>query len=151
VTRDPGGRASSLTLATLRSAAMWARHYTTAVLSAWQLWPETIETAKLLITEMVANAVQAATPLPEQLSYRDLDNLAVVTVTLRLLPGRVVLEVADDDPRPPVLGSPSEDAENGRGLVLVDALSKEWGYLYPPAGGKLVYAVLGIPTMEGSP
>jgi hypothetical protein len=26
--------------------------------------------------------------------------------------------------------------------MLVDALSKEWSYFYPPGGGKVVYCIL---------
>jgi hypothetical protein len=29
-------------------------------------------------------------------------------------------------------------------LVLVNALSKEWSYFFPPGGGKVVYGVLEI-------
>ena len=39
---------------------------------------------------------------------------------------------------------PMTDAENGRGLMLVDALSKEWSYFFPPGGGKVVYCFLEI-------
>jgi hypothetical protein len=27
--------------------------------------------------------------------------------------------------------------------MLVDALSKEWSYSFPPGGGKIVYCLLG--------
>jgi hypothetical protein len=30
------------------------------------------------------------------------------------------------------------------GLLVVDALSKEWSYFFPPGGGKVVYCVLEI-------
>ena len=33
-------------------------------------------------------------------------------------------------------------AEDGRGLMLLDALAREWSYFYPPGGGKVVYCVL---------
>jgi len=52
------------------------------------------------------------------------------------------------NPNPPVLTEASADAESGRGLMPVQALSKEWGYQYPPAGGRLVYAVVGV-SAEG--
>jgi hypothetical protein len=45
---------------------------------------------------------------------------------------------------PPVLSGPDDYAESGRGLVLVNALSKEWSYFFPPGGGKVVYCVLEI-------
>ena len=34
------------------------------------------------------------------------------------------------------------EAEGGRGLMLVQALSKEWDYYLPRTGGKVVYCVL---------
>lgn len=34
------------------------------------------------------------------------------------------------------------DAESGRGLMLVSALSKEWSYFCLPGGGKVVYCYL---------
>jgi hypothetical protein len=46
-------------------------------------------------------------------------------VALRLLPGQVVIEVTDNDPRPPVLADAGPGAEDGRGLVIVQALSEE--------------------------
>ena len=57
-------------------------------------------------------------------------------------PGRIVIEVSDPDPRPPVLTDAGPEAESGRGLILVQALSKEWSYFYPPTGGKTVYCTL---------
>jgi hypothetical protein len=37
----------------------------------------------------------------------------------------------------------SEDAESGRGLLLVDAISKRWDWYFPQdgAGGKVVWAL----------
>lgn len=67
---------------------------------------------------------------------------AQIALTLRRLPGRVVIEVYDNDPNPPVLTDGEADAESGRGLLLVQALSKEWGHFFPPSGGKTVYCVL---------
>jgi len=40
-----------------------------------------------------------------------------------------------------VLAAADHDAEAGRGLMLVQALSKEWSYFFTP-GGKTVYAVI---------
>jgi hypothetical protein len=65
-----------------------------------------------------------------------------ISLTLRHLPGKVVIEVFDHDPNPPILVDADTDAEGGRGLLLVEALSKEWGHFFPPAGGKIVYAVV---------
>jgi hypothetical protein len=69
---------------------------------------------------------------------------------LRYQPGRIVIEVSDPDPRPPFLSQPGTEAESGRGLVLVEALSKEWSYFYPPVGGKTVYCILSCHSTQGN-
>ena len=57
----------------------------------------------------------------------------------------LLIEVYDSDANPPVLTDAAEDAENGRGLLLVDALSREWSYFFPLGGGKVVYCIIEIP------
>jgi hypothetical protein len=70
----------------------------------------------------------------------------LITCTLRRQPGRIVIEVSDSDPSPPVLEKAGTDAESGRGLMLVDIISKEWSYFFPASGGKTVYCVLTTET-----
>jgi hypothetical protein len=52
--------------------------------------------------------------------------------------------VYDTDSNPPTRSRTDDYAESGRGLMLVDALSKEWSYFFPPGGGKVVYCFLEI-------
>jgi anti-sigma regulatory factor (Ser/Thr protein kinase) len=133
---------SCLELAALASAPFWARRYTTAVLHAWQLWPDTIQTAQHLVSELVTNAISASCVPSGPLTYSGLSAVERISLTLRLLPGRVVIEVFDNNPNPPVLADADAESESGRGLMIVEMLSKEWGYQYPPAGGKIVYCVI---------
>lgn len=133
-------RTSSLDLEALPIAAWQARQHAAVALDAWRLGQETIQAAALMLSEMVTNAVRAAEPPDGS------DDAAWVTVTLRLLPGRLVIEVADDDPRPPVLDRPGLDAESGRGLVIIDALAQQWGFRHAPDGGKVTFAILTVPA-----
>jgi anti-sigma regulatory factor (Ser/Thr protein kinase) len=120
----------------------WARRHAQAVLGAWQLPPGTIETAVLLISELVTNAVAATAALAPGAPAA---NVAPITQTLRLRPGRIVIEVTDPDPSPPVPERAGPDAESGRGLMIIDMLSKEWSYFCPPSsGGKTVYCVIAV-------
>jgi len=73
---------------------------------------------------------------PTQLTYADLAGVQRISLTLRHLPGRVVIEVFDHDPNPPVLSDADTDAEGGRGLMLVQALSKEWVTSSRPLAGR---------------
>lgn len=138
----PGEVVSYLELATLPSSPFWARRETRSVLGAWHVWDETIETAELLVSELVTNAVKFASPQPGQPREDDPCSLDRISLTLRYLAGRLVIEVTDPDPRPPVVADVSDDAEGGRGLMLVQALSKDWDFYLPPSGGKVVYCVL---------
>ncbi len=72
------------------------------------------------------------------------EGAGLITHTLRRQAGRIVIEVSDSDPCPPVPEAAGPDAESGRGLMLVDILSKEWSYFFPPSGGKTVCCILAI-------
>jgi anti-sigma regulatory factor (Ser/Thr protein kinase) len=130
----PGEAVSYLELVTLPSAPFWARRQTRAALRSWRIWAETIETAELLVSELVTNAVKFTGPEPAQPGHAELEGLERISLILRYLAGQLIIEVSDPDPDPPVLARAGEDAEGGRGLMLVQALSKEWNYYLPPAG-----------------
>jgi len=54
---------------------------------------------------------------------------------------QVVIFVWDASPLPPVPAEVGDDAENGRGLLIVQAVSAQWGWEFPPElGGKVVWA-----------
>jgi hypothetical protein len=92
--------------------------------------------------------IQAREPdkqLPDtaQPDYALLDRLALLRVRLALLAETVLIEVWDEDPTAPRLGAPGLDQENGRGLLLVDALSVRWDVRRPPGHrGKAVWCEL---------
>jgi anti-sigma regulatory factor (Ser/Thr protein kinase) len=130
-------------MAALPTAPRYAREQTRAALRAWRLWPETIETAELLVSELVTNAAKIINPEPGHLRYADLARVECIALTLRHAPGRLAIEVIDNNLNPPVLTEADITADSGRGLMLVQALSKEWGHFFPPSGGKVVYSVIG--------
>jgi anti-sigma regulatory factor (Ser/Thr protein kinase) len=96
----------------------------------------------LLVSELVTNAAKFAGQLPPGMADPLLANVGVIIAALRYMPGRLVIEVSDSDSTPPARKQPGPDSESGRGLVLIEALSKEWSYFFPPSGGKIVYCVL---------
>jgi anti-sigma regulatory factor (Ser/Thr protein kinase) len=58
---------------------------------------------------------------------------------------RLLIVVWDASPLPPVrMSTASADAENGRGLLLVETLSTRWDFFTHQHGGKVVWAALGI-------
>jgi anti-sigma regulatory factor (Ser/Thr protein kinase) len=108
------------------------------------MFNETIETAELLVSELVTNAVKFAGPLPAGVRHTDLARVGIIDIMLRYLPDQLVIEVSDSDSRPPRAANPAPDSEGGRGLILVEALSKEWSYYFPPSGGKTVYCIMAL-------
>ncbi|WTX00785.1 ATP-binding protein (plasmid) [Streptomycetaceae bacterium NBC_01309] len=49
-----------------------------------------------------------------------------VTLSAYLLPGRLVVEVGDTDPRLPMRRAHGSDDEGGRGLALLDGFATQW-------------------------
>ena len=60
----------------------------------------------------------------------------------------LLIEVWDTSEAPPRRRAASDEDENGRGLLLVQALSKEWGSDVLDTGGKIVWCecLIGEPT-----
>ena len=108
-----------------------ARRHARGVLGEWGL-RELAESSELVVTELVANAVaasrQAASPLRLWLAS-DSD--------------RVLIVVWDAVSAPPARVSVGWEAETGRGLMLVDALSEQWGWCpCEENDGKFVWAAV---------
>ena len=93
--------------------------------------PQAVEIAVLLVTELVSNAVEHG------------GGTAVVEVDVDAV--RLRVSVADSDPRLPTAALAAIDAERGRGLLLVEALSSRWGAA-PQDGGKCVWFELDRAT-----
>jgi anti-sigma regulatory factor (Ser/Thr protein kinase) len=94
---------------------------------------DTADIAVLLVSELVTNALNAMTEAATGISCIDL--------SLRLFPARLLVEVTDSSPRPPVLSPSGPDASTGRGLAIVDSMSQEWGYFWHN-GRKVVFFIL---------
>ncbi len=125
---------SFLELGALTGAVPSARLHTRLVSREWGL-TELAETAELLVSELMTNAVAASQSLDQGLPVR-----------LWLLSdgARMLILVWDANPRPPVRVDADSDAESGRGLLLVELLSQQWGsYIPAEMGGKTVWALLG--------
>jgi anti-sigma regulatory factor (Ser/Thr protein kinase) len=83
----------------------------------------------LVLSELVGNALRHAGGVRE--------------VALATGDGAVRVTVADGDDRAPIVREPGADLESGRGLLLVEALSRAWGVEHHVAyGGKGVWSEL---------
>ena len=134
----------SLSLVTLPTSPFWARRYTRSFLNSCRgMSQSTAETAELVVSELVTNAVRFSGDPARTLRYSERADAGLIALSLRHFPDGLLIEVYDTDSNPPVLCDADADAENGRGLMLIDALAKEWSYFFPPGGGKVVYCILG--------
>ena len=134
----------SLSLVTLPTSPFWARRYTRFFLNSCRgMSQSTAGVAELIVSELVTNAVRFSGDPAQTLRYSDRADAGLIALSLRHFPDGLLIEVYDDDTNPPVLCDAGADAENGRGLMLIDALAEEWSYFFPPGGGKVVYCFLG--------
>lgn len=104
---------STLLPADPRSVAE-ARGFVATALRDWGM-AERVDEAVLAVSEVAGNALRHGRP--------------PLTLHVTRRPDRVVVSVADHDPRcVRQHGSPApEDAESGRGLALVEAVTDDWG------------------------
>jgi anti-sigma regulatory factor (Ser/Thr protein kinase) len=116
------------------SARLHARH----VLREWGQ-DRYGDSAELVVSELVTNGVKATRALAQ----------AAIRLWLFSDRQRIAVMVWDASSQPPVRMEVNDDAENGRGLLLVEAVSDQWGWCFPgdtPAGnhhGKFVWAIIG--------
>jgi anti-sigma regulatory factor (Ser/Thr protein kinase) len=142
--------AGMLALGALPSSPFWARRYTRRFLDSCQGMTEsTADTAELLVSELVTNAVRFSGDPARPLRYSERASAGLISLSLRHFREGLLIEVFDTDANPPVLSDPDLFAENGRGLMLVDTMAKQWSYFFPPGGGKVVYCFLEIALTRG--
>ena len=119
-----------------------ARRFTRSTLTRWNLDP-LIDDAEVIVAEFVANALCHAGQDPD-LEGERAPARGDTRIGLRLFrrAGEVMCAVLDPSDVAPVLKAPHQDAECGRGLQLVDALSDVWGWSPVVGRGKAVWAIL---------
>ncbi|MDT0328973.1 ATP-binding protein [Nocardiopsis lambiniae] len=115
-----------------------ARRFADRVLAEWGV-TEVGDDVRLIVSELVGNACRhalspgrgpEATPVVVRLGRTD-------------DPREVACLVADSSDRLPRKVDAHHFAESGRGLSLVAAFSREWGWNALSGGGKIVWAVCG--------
>jgi len=125
---------SALEFAPLPTAVPCARLHTVHVLHEWGL-RALAEDAALIVSELMTNALDASNILPER-----------PPITLRLLAGEksLLIEAWDHSPLDLEPGQADDDAECGRCLTVVTALSARWGWERADDRRKVVWAELAL-------
>ena len=106
------------------SSAPSARRFAADVITAWGL-ARLSDTAQLLLGEVITNAVQ--------------HTVGDVRVRVQRTADRLRIEVTDGSDRVPDVRPIDLEAENGRGLFIVQALADAWGHESVETGGKTVW------------
>jgi hypothetical protein len=134
---------SYLELGALPTAASCARLHTKHKLWEWGL-SNLSDTAELIVSELATNAQRASAGLTgSRYLGRWRPGVPPIRLWLRSDKKRVLIQVWDGDHHMPERQVAALDDESGRGLLLVETLSAEWGsYPLDEATGKITWAVI---------
>ena len=127
-----------LELAALPTAVPCFRMHAKAVALEWGL-PALAEKIELVVSELVTNSIQAA-----ERSRAGDSTVAVVRLWLSTNLRCVLVSVWDGNKQMPLRQDAGPDEESGRGLMLVEHLSSDWG-AYQTVDGKIVWALILYP------
>lgn len=129
-------RQDSLELGPFPGAVPCARLHTRHVLWEWGL-SGLSNGAELAVSELITNAVRASHAI----------DVARVRLWLLANEAQVLVLVWDASPHAPEPMDADPQAEGGRGLLLISAVSVSWAWYRTPAvGGKVVWALIGAQT-----
>ena len=122
-----------LDLGALPTAPGCGRAWTRQIACEWQLAP-LADSAEIITSELLTNAVLASSGLDRP----------AIRLTLLCDRARLVILVRDHHPAAPAPRPAADDEENGRGLMLVEAIGDQFGWYRPGDGtpGKVVWASL---------
>jgi anti-sigma regulatory factor (Ser/Thr protein kinase) len=135
VRKSSRGRALEdfLELGALPGAVSCARLHIRRLLLEWGL-ARLCDDAEIIASELITNAVKASQSMPQAFSVR---------LWLASDLAQVLVIVWDASPQPPMRTDAGSDAESGRGLMLVEVLSAQWGWHSGEVGdGKFVWALI---------
>ena len=119
-------------LVTGPAAPAEARRRVRDAIRSWRV-PVDLDAALLLTSELVTNAIR----------HEPGQGAQAVMLAIDSSRGRLRVDVHDTSRSLPAVAEVPADAETGRGLLLVETLSDEWGFYRTPAG-KAVYFTLAF-------
>jgi hypothetical protein len=113
-------------------AAEQARLLTKIALADWDL-RDALDNALIIVAELATNATKIG---------------GVFRLSLTRQGDTVLIEVWDSSEALPDRRRCSVDRVDGRGLLLVEGCSTDWGWRLEDQGGKTVWAIAGEPAPE---
>lgn len=125
-------RSDSLELGASPGAVSAARLHVKAILAEWRLGG-LADDCESVTAELVANAIEA-----HQREHLD----EPVRLALLADSNSALIVVRDASDHPPVRHEPDFEAESGRGLLVVEAISAWWDWKPLRPSGKIVRALI---------
>lgn len=125
----------------LRSAAAEvgrARAAVGAALASWGCPPEAVDDSRLLVSELIGNALKHAPG-------------TWITLDLMQVGDRLLVEVTDGSVAQPVVHRADPEEEQGRGMFLVQAIASAWGARRDGHGRKTTWCTLAVEGMGEAP
>lgn len=120
---------TEITLAPEPPSVATARRFVREHLNLHDL-PSLVDDVTLVTSELATNALaHAGTPF---------------TVTVSASADSVLLEVRDGSASRPVRGDPQDADATGRGIAIVDVVSRNWGVVVDGNAGKSVWAAFDV-------
>lgn len=134
---------SYLELGALPSAVPCARLHIKQVLWEWGLG-DLAETVELIVSELVTNGLLASADMAgSRYQGRWRPGAPPIRLWLRSDRQSVLVQVWDGNDQRPERREVDQEAIGGRGLLLVEALTAEWGTYAPErSSGKVVWALV---------
>ena len=120
----PSSSVATVPRAAASSARLRSMLWTT--FACWDCDSERLDDAALVLSELVGNAVRHAKGNTVQVRLRRTDDVLRIAVH-------------DGSPATPAPRDASAEDENGRGMLIIEALSHRWGW-EPLSTGKVVWA-----------
>ncbi|MFE6635974.1 ATP-binding protein [Streptomyces tendae] len=138
-----GSNEATFRLSRCRQSVPRSRAALHAVLGGWGVSQEVLDSAELVLSELVTNALRVRVPRERQVGVR---------IARSLTDGVLRLEVSDAGSGRPEVRAPGDDEIGGRGLLLVEALAHRWGVDERVGGiGKTVWVELKAPDLVAEP
>ena len=133
---EPDGAVCALRATSTSSRT--AREFATNTLTSWGLH-DLVDDATVIISELVTNAVRHGLP-----AYAAAAGDMPIKLTIVRQDRFVLCIVSDPSDQDPKVRPADDVCENGRGLHVIEALSRVWGWTPLPGSGKAVWAALCV-------
>lgn len=126
---------SYLKLGAIAASVPRARRHVRHVTREWG-FAEFSEAIELAVSELATNALAASAGMGEN---------PLIRVGLACDKARFLVLAWDGNPSPPIRRDADQDAEGGRGLLLVEALSERWDWhAHASLGGKVTWCEIAV-------